>query len=101
MSAQTSSQPNPMVILEALGAYQVTLALKGAVELELFTHIADGALTSAEIAKRCHASERGVRILCDFLTVSGFLTKAGSTYGLTPESGAFLNKRSPAYIGSI
>ena len=87
--------------MEALNAYQITLALKGAVELDIFTHIADGASTAAEIARRCSAAERGVRILCDFLTVSGFLTKTGATYGVTPDSGAFLNKRSPAYIGSI
>ena len=87
--------------MEALNAYQITLALKGAVELEIFTHIADGASTVAEIARRCGASERGVRILCDFLTVNEFLTKTGSTYGVTPDSGAFLNKRSRAYIGSI
>lgn len=101
MSAQTSSQPNPARILESINAYQTTLALKGAVELEIFTHIADGASTVAEIARRCNAAERGVRILCDFLTVSGFLTKTGAAYGLTPDSGAFLNKRSPAYIGSV
>jgi len=33
--------------------------------------------------------------------VTGFLTKQGSTYGLSPDSEMFLNKRSPAYIGSI
>ena len=77
--------------MEALGGYQVTLALKGAVELEIFSHIANGASTAAEIAGRCNASERGVRILCDFLTVSGFLTKSDATYRLTPESAVFLN----------
>jgi len=65
-----------MAIFDALNAYQKTMALKGAVELEIFTHIADGATTAAEIAKKCHASERGVRILCDFLTINGLLTKA-------------------------
>jgi 2-polyprenyl-3-methyl-5-hydroxy-6-metoxy-1,4-benzoquinol methylase len=87
--------------MEALGAYQLTMALKGAVELEIFTHIADGASTAAEIATRCSASERGVRILCDYLTVSGFVTKTGNAYGLVPDSAAFLSKRSRAYIGSI
>jgi 2-polyprenyl-3-methyl-5-hydroxy-6-metoxy-1,4-benzoquinol methylase len=101
MKEQTSSEPNPGIIMEALGGYQVTLALKGAVELEIFSHIANGASTAAEIAGRCNASERGVRILCDFLTVSGFLTKSDATYRLTPESAVFLNKHSPAYIGSI
>src|SRR5215831_22447 len=100
MSATPSSTPNPFGIIEALDAYQISLALRGAVELDIFTYIADGATTATEIAKRASTSERGTRILCDFLTVRGFLTKAGSEYGNTAESAAFLNKRSPTYIGS-
>jgi 2-polyprenyl-3-methyl-5-hydroxy-6-metoxy-1,4-benzoquinol methylase len=101
MTANSSAPLNPIGIIEALDAYQISLALKGAIELEVFTHIADGAATSAEIAKRANASERGMRILCDFLTVRGFLAKTGGEYGLTPESSAFLSKRSPAYMGSV
>jgi len=101
MASPTAPQPSPLLIFNALNAYQQTMALKGAIELEVFTHIADGAGTALEIAQRCNAAERGVRILCDFLTVSGFLVKGDGVYGLTPESAAFLNKRSPAYIGSI
>ncbi len=84
-----------------MSAYQQSHALKGAIDLELFTHIADGAKTAAEIAKRCQANDRGVRVLCDYLTVLGFLTKSDGTYGLSPESALFLNKRSPAYLGSV
>lgn len=96
-----SPAPNPLVVFDALNAYQQTMALKGAIELELFTHIGDGATTAAEIAKRCAAAERGIRILCDFLTVHRFLTKTAGEYGLTVESRTFLSRRSPAYIGSI
>jgi len=64
MTAQSSgSQLNPLPIFNALNAYQQTMALKGAIELELFTHIAEGAVTAPEIAQRCHAAERGIRIL--------------------------------------
>ncbi|PYT16785.1 MAG: methyltransferase type 12 [Acidobacteria bacterium] len=101
MAANPAQQPNPLAIFDALNAHQHTMALKGAIELEVFTHIADGAGTSAEIAKRANASERGMRILCDFLTIMGFLTKHDGTYRLTPNSALFLNKRSPAYLGSI
>jgi 2-polyprenyl-3-methyl-5-hydroxy-6-metoxy-1,4-benzoquinol methylase len=94
-------QPSPLPIVNALNAYQLTMALKGAIELEIFTYIGDGATTASEIARRCNAAERGIRILCDFLTVSGFLEKAGGAYGLPPESAAFLSKRSPAYMGSM
>jgi 2-polyprenyl-3-methyl-5-hydroxy-6-metoxy-1,4-benzoquinol methylase len=94
-------QATPMGILGALGAYQQTYALKGAIELDLFTRIGEGARTAAEIATRCQASERGVRILCDYLALIGFLTKSQGSYELTPEAALFLDKRSPAYLGSI
>ena len=94
-------QPSPLSIFNALTMYQQTMALKGAIELEVFTHIAAGATTASEIARRSNAAERGIRIWCDFLTVSGFLEKNGGAYGLPPESAAFLSKRSPAYIGSV
>ena len=96
-----TQQVNPSAIFETLNRHQHTMALKGAIDLELFTHIADGATTPAALAARCGASERGVRILCDFLTVLKFLTKTDGTYGLTQDSAVFLNKRSPAYLGTI
>jgi hypothetical protein len=101
MAAHPSTQPNPGLIFDTMNRYQHTMALKGAIELEIFTHIADGATSAAEIAKRAKASERGVRILCDFLTIIGFLTKSDGAYGLTQDSAMFLSKKSPAYMGAM
>ncbi len=101
MATSAAPQPNPASVVEALNAYQRSFALKGAIELEVFTHIADGAATSDEIAPRCNASARGMRILCDYLTIAGFLTKHGNRYGLTLDSATFLSKRSPAYMGTV
>jgi SAM-dependent methyltransferase len=99
---QTSAQePNPIQIFEALNAYQITAALKSAIELDVFTHIAAGASNPVEIAKAAGASEKGIRILCDYLVIQGFLEKRGAMYGLTPTAATFLDKRSPAYMGSI
>jgi 2-polyprenyl-3-methyl-5-hydroxy-6-metoxy-1,4-benzoquinol methylase len=81
-------------------AYQVSMALKGAVQLDLFTHIADGTETISDLAKRTEASEKGIRVLCDFLTVTGFLSKQDGSYSLLPNTAFFLSKRSPAYMGS-
>ena len=97
----SSSQPNPSRLFAALSGYQLTLAIKSGVELDVFTHIADGANTVREIARRTDASEKGIRILCDFLTIHGVLTKEGPTYGLASDAQVFLSKRSPAYLGSI
>ncbi|HLI82762.1 MAG TPA: class I SAM-dependent methyltransferase [Bryobacteraceae bacterium] len=96
-----TSQPDPQRILAALNAYQQTYALKAAIELDLFTRIGEGAGTAPEIAKASHASERGVRILCDYLALQGFLTKEKGKYALTRDAAVFLDKRSPAYMGSI
>lgn len=73
--------------------------MKAAVELEVFTAIAEGNVTAASIAERCKVAERGVRILCDFLTIHNFLTKEDGRYGLAPDSALFLNRHSSAYIG--
>jgi 2-polyprenyl-3-methyl-5-hydroxy-6-metoxy-1,4-benzoquinol methylase len=92
---------NPALIFETLNAFQRTMALKGAVDLDLFTEIGAGAATAADLAARLNASGRGVRVLCDFLAIMGLLTKRDNTYALTPDSAAFLNRRSPAYLGSM
>jgi ubiquinone/menaquinone biosynthesis C-methylase UbiE len=101
MSTPASAAPDPGRIFETLCAFQQTEALKGAVELDIFTHVAEGASSVAEIAKRAQASERGIRILCDYLTIQGFLAKTDGRYSNSPTAEAFLNKRSPAYIGSM
>lgn len=99
MSSPGPQQPTPQLFFQTVNAYQRTEALKAAVELEVFTAIGEDKKTAVEIAERTGASERGMRILCDFLCLMGFLTKDGSNYKLTPESAIFLNKSSPAYLG--
>ena len=98
---QQTRQPSPALIFDTLNAYQRSQAIKTAVELELFTAIGEGKTTAKEIAERCGASERGTRILCDFLTIIGFLTKQDNKYALTPDTAMFLDKRSPAYMGTV
>jgi hypothetical protein len=95
------AQPTPDRIFAAANAYHTTNALKAAVDLDLFTAIHDGARTPAAIADRLRATERGVRILCDFLVTDGFLTKDAAGYSLAPDAATFLVKSSPAYIGSV
>ena len=98
MSDQTP-QPSPELFFQTINAYQRTATLKAAIELNLFTVISEGAQTAQEIAARCGASERGTRILCDYLVITGFLTKENGRYNLTQDSAIFLNRHSPAYMG--
>jgi SAM-dependent methyltransferase len=98
-TAAPPQQPTPERFFSAVNAYEQTEAMKAAIELEIFTAIAEGNTNAGAIAKRCKASERGVATLCDFLTIHGFLTKEDVQYGLAADSAVFLNKTSPAYMG--
>ncbi len=83
-----------------MNAHQETEALVAAVELDVFTAIDEGARNPAAIAAKCKASERGIRILCDYLTIIGFLTKQGDSYSLTPDTAMFLSRKSPANLSA-
>jgi SAM-dependent methyltransferase len=98
MSTQT--QPSPSLFFETANAFMRTAALKAAVELNLFTAIDKGSVSAAEVAAKIGAPERGTRILCDFLTVIGFLLKQDGRYSLTADSAMFLVQGSPAYLGN-
>lgn len=99
MSSPAAQQPSPQLFFQTINAYQRTEALKAAIDLEVFTAISEANNTSSEIAKRCETSERGMRILCDYLTIMGMLSKENDHYTLTPDSAFFLDKHSPAYLG--
>jgi len=98
--AQTKAQaPSPALLFDTINAYEKTAAIKAAIELDIFTALADSPAPAETIARQAKASPRGVRILCDFLTILGFLTKSCARYSLTPDSALFLNRKSPAYAG--
>lgn len=98
---QTPAASSPERLLRTANAFRESAALKAAVDLDVFTAIAEGNDTAASLAEHCGAAERGVRILCDSLTVMGFLSKDDGRYRLTEESAAFLVRGSPAYMGDI
>jgi SAM-dependent methyltransferase len=100
MSTPQTGAPSPALFFDTMNAYQRTAALKGAIQLEVFTAIGEGKNTAKSIAERCQTSERGMRILCDYLVIIGFLTKEGGKYALTADTAMFLDRRSPAYIGT-
>ncbi len=100
-AAQPGPGPSPGLVFDTLLAYQRTAALKAAIDLNLFRAIGDGPGDVASLARQCSASERGLRILCDYLATMGFLAKVKGCYRHTPTSAAFLDPRSSACIASI
>lgn len=93
-------QPSPALFFDTINAFHKSAALKAGIDLDLFSAIGGTPATAAELGQRCGASPRGVRILADYLTILGFLTKDGERYALTSDSACFLVRSSPAYCGS-
>jgi precorrin-6B methylase 2 len=100
-TTSSSRRPSPERIFQTLNAHQQTAALKAAIELDLFTAIDEGNHRIAELARKLNASERGVRILSDYLTILGFLKKEEERYTLSEDGALFLSRRSPHYMGTI
>lgn len=100
-SSGAGDAPSPVLFWETVNAHQRTAALRAGIDLGIFTAIAEGARGVEEISVRCQASPRGVRILCDYLTVIGFLQKEGGCYLLNRDADAFLNAHSPTYLGGM
>jgi 2-polyprenyl-3-methyl-5-hydroxy-6-metoxy-1,4-benzoquinol methylase/predicted transcriptional regulator len=97
---EAATTPSLDLFFETVHAFYRTETLKAAIQLELFTAIGEGADTIEAIAQRCNASERGIRILCNFLVLMGFLKKENTgRYSLTRDPKAFLDKRSQFYVG--
>lgn len=92
---------NPGLVLDMLQAHQRTAALKAAIDLDVFRAVGEGPGDVASIARHYAASERGIRILCDFLTIYGVRDKEGGRYRHTPTSAAFLDPCSPSSLASI
>ncbi len=96
-----------MFFFENVNAYQKTAALVAAVELEIFTRLleamSNSERTATALAEKIGAHPKGVRILCDFLTVHGLLEKHHAAsplawYQPTADTAFFLDRRSPASL---
>jgi SAM-dependent methyltransferase len=91
----------PGAIFEITNAFQRSSALLAAIELDIFGAVGQGCHDVASIASHAKASERGIRILCDFLVICGVLEKRDSEYHHTPSSEAFLDPNSPHCFASV
>lgn len=92
---------SPARFLAALSAHQLTAALGAALQLGVFDAIARGCEVPESIAPQCHASERGIRMLCDFLVIHDFLHKREGRYALAADTAAYLVRGAPGFLGDV
>lgn len=97
-----TEQPPSLEVIDELeyGVWKATV-LQAALELDVFTTIAEGHHTLKEIVAATQCSERGMRILLDALCPLGLLSKSGDDYFLTPTSEAFLVRGKPTYYADF
>jgi ubiquinone/menaquinone biosynthesis C-methylase UbiE len=92
---------DPAPLMQMSFSFAASRILSTAVQLDIFSHIAAGARTNAEIARAAIASERGTRMLLDALRGFELLTKHKDAYALSPIAAKFLVRESPDYMGAF
>ena len=96
---------SPEKILDTGFGFWRSKVLLTAVELELFTILGDEAMTGETLGEKLGLHPRGIWDFFDALVALGFLDRegdgAGALYRNTVETGAFLDKSKPHYVGGI
>jgi hypothetical protein len=91
--------PNPGLVYQLALAYRSSAAFFTASDLDVFTHIGDGALTAAEIAQPTGAAPEPLRMVLETCADLGLLARDGEKFRNTPTTSVFLVKGRPAYLG--
>jgi SAM-dependent methyltransferase len=108
-AVQASPNPpqelDPSHIMQVGMGFWMSKTLLSAVELELFTTLGADALSGEEIGARLDLHPRAIGDFLDLLVALRLLDRDGDgpdgRYRNTAETAAFLDKRSPTYIGGI
>ena len=102
MSNQAGKNPpSPANILQTGMAFWPAKTLLSAVELGLFTELAQCPQSLASIRAKLKLHPRSVRDFLDALVALGFLKRHGDLYANTAETDLFLDRDKPSYIGGI
>ncbi len=91
----------PEHIMQTGLGFWASKVLLSAVEMGVFTELADGPQEFSELAGRLGLHTRSARDYLDALVALGFLRRSNGTYSNTPETDFFLDRRKPSYIGGV
>ena len=96
-----SSALSPDKILATGMGFWASKALLSAVELGVFTELAQAPSSYEPLRERLGLHPRSARDFLDALAALGLLTRTADTYANTPEADLFLDRRKSTYIGGI
>ena len=99
MTVQPTLTPDH--ILQTGLAFWSSKALLSAVEMGVFTELAQGPQEFESLSARLGLHPRSSRDFLDALVALGFLARSGATYSNAPDADFFLDRHKPSYIGGI
>ncbi len=82
-------------------AFWASKSLLSAIEMGVFTELANGPEPFESLRGRLGLHPRSARDFLDTLVALGFLTRDGDRYGNTPDTDVFLDRKKPSYVGGI
>lgn len=91
----------PERILQTGLGFWPAKTLLSAVELGVFSELAQGPEPFEALSRRLGLHPRSARDFLDTLVALGFLTRSGDLYTNTPETHQFLDRAKPSYVGGI
>jgi 2-polyprenyl-3-methyl-5-hydroxy-6-metoxy-1,4-benzoquinol methylase len=95
------NQSSPEHIMQVGLGFWASKTLLSAIELQLFTELAKQPLALADATARIGLHPRASRDFLDTLVALGFLERSGEIYTNTADTGLFLDKSKPSYIGGM
>jgi O-methyltransferase/methyltransferase family protein len=97
----TSARTTPDAIMRLGLAFWGSKALLTAVELGLFSTLAQGPLTAEALTAKLALQPRGTTDWLDALVSLGMLERTVDEYANTAATGLFLDRNKPGYVGGI
>lgn len=97
----TSPQINPDHIMQVALGFWGSKTLLSAIEMGLFTELANGAEDLPTLSGRLGLHPRSSRDFLDALVALGFLERRDGKYNNTPSTDYCLDRKKPSYIGGM
>jgi len=95
------TQPLPDKIMQLGLAFWGSKVLLSAVELGLFTELSAEGRNAGYLQQKLGLHPRSARDFLDALVALGMLRRDGNVYSNTPETGLYLDRSKPTYIGGV
>jgi len=94
-------EPSPDRLLQLAMGFWASKALLSAVELGVFTRLANGPRDAAQLTEELGLHPRSALDFLDTLVALNVLEREAGQYSNTPDAALFLDKSKPSYVGGL